>query len=44
MGPEMGMKTTVGAYCFANERAKKNACVINQVSSTTEAHLLEVIN
>jgi amidase len=31
MGPEMGMKTTVGAVCFADEKAKKNATVINQV-------------
>jgi len=27
----MGLKTTVGAYCFAGEKAKKTAVVIEQV-------------
>lgn len=39
MGPEMGTKTTVGAYCFANEKAKKNSTVINQVSQATDLPL-----
>lgn len=30
------MKTTVGAFCFAEEKAKKNAEVIDQVSKNTE--------
>lgn len=32
MGPELGMKTTAGAYCFAEEKAQKSAVVIDQVS------------
>lgn len=31
MAPELDMKTTVGAYCFAQEQAKENAEVIGQV-------------
>lgn len=31
MAPELGMKTTVGAYCFSRETAKENAEVIAQV-------------
>jgi len=30
--PELGLKTTVGAVCFAEEKAKKNAELIEQVS------------
>ena len=30
-GPELGLKTTVGAFCFSEEKAKKNAEVIEQV-------------
>lgn len=32
------MKTTVGAFCFAEEKAKKNAEVIDQVSQNTEKY------
>ncbi|KUJ14326.1 amidase-like protein [Mollisia scopiformis] len=31
IGPEMGMKTTAGAYCFSLEQAKENAEVITQL-------------
>lgn len=31
MAPEMGMKTTVGAYCFSQETSKEAAEVIVQV-------------
>jgi amidase len=30
--PELGLKTTVGAVCFVEEKAKKNAELIEQVS------------
>jgi hypothetical protein len=32
------MKTTVGAFCFAEEKAKKNAEVIDQVSRTIHTY------
>jgi amidase len=31
-GPELGLKTTVGAVCFAEEKTTNNAEVIEQVS------------
>jgi hypothetical protein len=30
------MKTTVGAFCFAEEKAKKNAEIIEQVINTID--------
>jgi hypothetical protein len=33
------MKTTVGAFCFADEKAKKNAEVIDQVSGVSATSL-----
>jgi amidase len=32
--PELGLKTTVGAFCFAEEKPKKNAEVIEQVGGS----------
>ena len=35
MGPELEMKTTAGAHCFAEEKAKRSAAVVDQVSQTS---------